>query len=165
MFIFTIFVAALTGTNVSFYRRLDEYVGSGCIKSKDDSYLDLTYAGPTISVSGVKLVHTSGKISCQAKYDSYWGCKPTDAKIGIVIHFIDNHIFVPRRSMIDRDGFYLLSGQHSMSSQISLRAPFEFKAFNIAEGYKIRVWYGEDLYRPDLEYDNRGETCFEMYLQ
>lgn len=149
MFIFTIIVATLIGTNVSFYRRLDEtYVGRGCIESKDDSYLDLTYAGPTKSVSGVKLVHTSGKISCQATYDSYWGCKPTDAKIGIVIHFIDNHILVPRRSMIDRDGFYLLPGQHSMSSQISFRAPHD--SFHIAKGYKVRVWYGEDLYRPDL---------------
>ena len=146
------------------YRRLDwTLVGSGCVGAKDDSYVDFTYPGPSKTVAAIKLSHTKGRISCQAIYDSYWGCKPTDPKIGMVIHLIDNNKIVPLCSKIAQDGFYMLPGYTSMSTSLEFRAP-EFEPTYIQEGNKIRVWYGEDLYRPDLEYDNRGGTCFDMYV-
>lgn len=165
MIILNICVAAFNRTNIPIDPRLDwTRVGSGCVGAKDDSYVDFTYPGPSKTVTAIKLSHTKGRISCQAIYDSYWGCKPTDPKIGMVIHLIDNNKIVPRCSKIDAQGFYKLPGYTSMSTSLEFRAPVDFESFYIQKDAKIRVWYGEDLYRPDLEYDNRGQTCFDMYL-
>ena len=147
----------------SFYHRLDwALVGSGCVWSKADLYVDFAYPGPSKTVTAIKLSDVNGRISCQAG-DSYRGSKSTDSKIGMIIHLIDNNKIVPLHTKIDRDGFYMLPGYTFMSTSLEFCAP-EFEPAYIQQGNKIRVWHGEDLYRPDLEYDNRGGTCFDMYV-
>ena len=156
------------GINISIYRCLDwTYVGSGCVGAKDDSYLDLKYFGPSKTVTAVKLVHTSGTIKCTSDPGSNWGCKPTDPRIGMVIRVYDNNNnnkIIPRFSMLDDYGFYRLPGYNSMSHDVILRAPHQFESFELLSRRKIRVWYGEDLLRPDSEHDNSGKTCFKIYI-
>ena len=140
------------------------HVGDGCVGAKDDSYKDFTYSGSSKTVTQVEVYHKSGTIKCSADDGSNWGCTPSDPRICMVIHFISNQQIVPKCSMLDQYGFYTLTDYNSMSKYIKLSSPQDFESFTIYSGYKIRVWYGEDLLRPDCEHDNSGETCFELHL-
>ena len=158
-------MAAFNRTNIPIHWCLDwTKVGEGCVGSKNDSYKDFTYTGPSKTVTKVELSHKRGAIKCVSGPGSNWGCLPSDPRICMVIHFFNNHQIVPKCSMFDNYGFYLLSGYDSMSDYIKLYSPQDFESFTIHDGDKIRVWYGEDLLRPDCEHDNSGETCFELYL-
>lgn len=152
-------------TSIHIHCCLDHtYVGYGCVGARDDSYKDFTYSGSSKTVAMVELIHRSGTIKCSSDDGSNWGCTPSDPRINMVIHFIDNQQIIPKCSMFDRYGFYLLSGYNSMSDYIRISSPQHFQSFSIHNGNKIRVWYGEDLLRPDCEHDNSGQTCFRLYL-
>ena len=161
MMLFNICVAAFNGTNIRIYHRLDRTrPGCVCVGAKDRSYLELTYEGSSKYITGVKLSHTSGRISCQGfGHGSYWGCKSSDPKIGMFITRSSNQVMFPNIPR-DKNGFYLIPPYNSMSPELIFQGASQY----IQNGERIRVWYGEDLDTTPDEFDNKGETCFTIFL-
>ena len=131
-----------------------------CFGARGNQYGRFTYHRDILFVSSFKLVHRSGKVTCNHYGYSYWGCTPNSAFLGTILTDQNNKILAPEASTVGIAGFYNLAGYTSSSSAVvfgALKKPHRVWAKS-----ELRLWYGEDL-RGHTESDNGGKTCADVY--
>ena len=101
--------------------------------------------------------HRSGKVTCNNKDYSYWGCWPS-LGLSVVLTDHQNKLLAPAAT--NHGGWYNLAGYTSSSPTLVFRAPN--KPHVIYANSELRLWYGEDL-RGYTESDNAGTTCADVY--
>ena len=130
-----------------------------CFGAKDDSYgnFSIHKAG---KISAFKLVHRSGSVSCNEKdKGTKWGCIVYNGEI--CTHITNtSRVTLINFSTMSRHGCYNLTGFHSDSSEIDLRLS---SPVCVLAGQEFRIWYAEDLYNKNDDYNNHGKSCVDVY--
>ena len=129
-----------------------------CFGAKGKQYGRFTYHR-NIFVSSFMLVHRSGKVSCNKRGYSYWGCYPNQPTLMTVLTDQKNKILAPEASTVDRSGHYTLAGYTPTSSALVFCVPK--KPHCVFANSELRLWYGEDL-RGGAS-DNGGKACADVY--
>ena len=77
-----------------------------------------------IFVSSFMLVHCSGKVTCNKRDYSFWGCgkTPSHGTLFVVLTDENNKILAPEGSRVNKRGQYTLAGYTSSSSALVLCA-------------------------------------------
>jgi hypothetical protein len=139
------------------------YVGDGCFGAKGNSYMEVTYKGPSTFVGAMKLVHTSGYVSNRAPGNgSFWGSAEGGNRLATLITDSQDRIIhpSPRVAKVLANGAYDLPGFTSLSPEVVIG---DFCAPQyLYKGIKLRVWYGED-WKDVSESDNHGMSCAKMF--
>ncbi len=152
---------------VHLYSGIWHYVGHVCVGARDSAFKQLVYNGPDIFVGAVKLVHTSGYVSCRtSSRNSHWGCDLAGIRsrnLAITITDSDNRVLYPSPHFVKRSatGWYEMPGYNGVSPELIFRDFCEPQYFE--KGRKLRVWYGEDL-TGYTESDNHGKSCMRVYF-
>lgn len=105
-------------------------------------------------------VHRTGKVTCNGKQFSFWGCQPDAPRLEAILTDGDNKILAPEASTVNKEGKYNLAGFTSSSSALVFCAPK--KPHCVLANSELRLWHGEDLVG-HTESDNRGRTCADVY--
>ena len=107
------------------------------------------------------LVDRSGKVTCNKRHCSFWGCgkTPSHGTLFVVLTDENNKILAPEGSRVNKRGQYTLTGYTSSSSALVLCA--SKKPHCVFANRDLRLWYGEDL-RGLSESDNGGKTCADV---
>ena len=133
-----------------------------CFGAKGNQYGRFTYHR-NIFVSSFMLVHRSGKVTCNRRDFSYWGCDPKSGLLHAVLTDQNNKILAPDASTVNsKYGYYTLAGYIPSSSVLVFCAPK--KPHCVFANSELRLWYGEDL-RGNSESSNGGKTCADVYGQ
>ncbi|XP_028402253.1 uncharacterized protein LOC114525227 [Dendronephthya gigantea] len=138
-------------------------VGHACVGTRDNSFHELTYNGPSSFVGAVKLVHTSGYVSnSAAKKGSYWGGNTVTALAMLITDDLNRIVYPSTRvTTVSSNGWYKLPRYTGVSPNLVFSdtgAPQYFE-----KGNKIRIWYGED-WSGFTESDNHGKACMRVYF-
>ena len=130
-----------------------------CFGAKNDSYgnFSIHKAG---KISAFKLVHRSGSVSCNKEdKGTKWGCSVYNGEI--CTHITNtSRVTLVNFSTMSRHGCYNLPGFHSDSSEIDLRLS---SPVCVLAGQEFRIWYAEDLYNKNDDYNNHGKSCVDVY--
>ncbi|CAH3199358.1 unnamed protein product [Porites evermanni] len=86
-----------------------------CFGAKGNQYGRFSYHR-NIFVSSFMLVHRSGKVSCNKRAYSYWGCQPNHGALHVLLTDQNNKILAPEAKTVDGSGSYKLAGYSSSSS-------------------------------------------------
>ena len=131
-----------------------------CFGAKGNQYGRFSYHR-NIFVSPFMLVHRSGKVSCNKRAYSYWGCQPNHEGLIVLLTDQNNKLLAPEAKTVDGRGWYNLAGYSSSSSVLVFCA--SKKPHCVFANSELRLWYGEDLRGGDS--DNGGKTCADVYGQ
>ena len=120
----------------------------------------------------MKLVHKSGAVSCNSKFDpSYWGCAHplygNDGLLTIITNASKESLLPPagdlkaRSDCLDnKPHFYSLSGTTHTSPELvfsDLSNPL-----SVSRNQELQIWYGQD-WIDNSEDINSGKTCVDVY--
>ena len=133
-----------------------------CFGARGDQFGRFSYQ-QNIFVSSFMLVHRSGKVTCDKRNYSYWGCQPNHEGLIVLLTDQNNKILAPEASTVNKGGWYKLAGYSSSSSVLVFCA--KKKPQCVLANSELRLWYGEDLRGPRSEGDNGGKTCADVYGQ
>ena len=86
-----------------------------CFGAKGNQYGRFSYHR-NIFVSSFMLVHRSGKVSCNKRAYSYWGCQPNQGQLLVLLTDQNNKILAPEAKIGNSSGRYNLAGYSSSSS-------------------------------------------------
>ena len=86
-----------------------------CFGAKGNQYGRFSYHR-NIFVSSFMLVHRSGKVSCNKRAYSYWGCQPNQGQLLVLLTDQNNKILAPEAKIVNSSGRYNLAGYSSSSS-------------------------------------------------
>ena len=134
-----------------------------CFGAKDGNFGSFKIATGG-SVNAVKLVHVSGRVTCNAAAygDDEWsrfGCYKAYNEILTVITTSHNAILLPE----SKQSMYTLPGYYANSKEIAftdISTPLL-----LSSGQELRIWYGEDLTNNGDEQDNGGKSCVDVYAK
>merc|ERR1712179_110176 len=109
-------------------------------------------------VDTIKLVHTSGYVSCRTpSYGrSNWGCGGDHVSIAITDS--SNALVFPKG--LSTNGWIKIPNYTSKSKELVLTSPISQPANSVG----LRLWYGEDL-KGFTEGDNNGRSCVDIYAK
>ena len=130
-----------------------------CFGAKGNQYGRFSYHR-NIFVSSFMLVHRSGKVSCNKRAYSYWGCQPNHEGLIVLLTDQNNKILAPEASTVSKGGWYNLAGYSSSSSVLVFCA--KNKPHVVFANSELRLWYGED-WVDGTESDNGGKSCADVY--
>ena len=128
-----------------------------CFGAKGNQYGRFSYHR-NIFVSSFMLVHRSGKVSCNKRAYSYWGCQPNHEGLIVLLTDQNNKLLAPEAKTVDGSGWYKLA-----SSVLVFCA--SKKPHCVFANSELRLWYGEDLRAGRGDSDNGGKTCADVYGQ
>ena len=131
-----------------------------CFGAKGNQYGRFSYHR-NIFVSSFMLVHRSGKVSCNKRAYSYWGCQPNQGQLLVLLTDQNNKILAPEAKIGNSSGRYNLAGYSSSSSVLVFCA--SKKPQCVFANSELRLWYGEDLRAGRGDSDNGGKTCADVY--
>ena len=132
-----------------------------CFGAKGNQYGRFSYHR-NIFVSSFMFVHRSGKVSCNKRAYSYWGCQPNHWGLIVLLTDQNNKILAPEAKIVNSSGWYKLAGYSSSSSVLVFCA--SKKPQCVFANSELRLWHGEDLRANDAS-DNGGKTCADVYGQ
>merc|ERR1712168_193205 len=141
----------LQATNVCFGARDNKY---GSFRLNKEGF-----------ISGIKLVHRSGYVTCDINMDarSNWGCNNHGYRGAewLMIYVTDeiDRIVLPNKRL---DTFYNQPGYHPNTKELILTDRSSTQVYGF-EGMPLRLWYSEDL-MDQSEGDNGGKACADVYV-
>ena len=134
-----------------------------CFGAKDGEFggFEIETGG---SVNAVKLVHVSGRVTCNAAAfgDEAWsrfGCNKAYNQLLTVITTSEDDILLPE----SKESMYTLPGYYPDSKEIAfteISTPLL-----LSSGQELRIWHGEDLTNDGGEQDNDGISCVDVYAK
>ena len=130
-----------------------------CFGARGNQFGRFSYQ-QNIFVSSFMLVHRSGKVTCNKRQYSSWGCAPNNENLIVLLTDQNNKILAPEASTVSRGGWYKLAGYTSSSSVLAFCA--KNKPLALFANSELRLWYGED-YVDGTESDNGGKSCADVY--
>lgn len=133
-----------------------------CFGAKGNQFGRFSYHR-NIFVSSFMLVHRSGKVSCNKRAYSYWGCQPNHGGLLVLLTDQNNKLLAPKANTVKSDGWHKLAGYSSSSSVLVFCA--SKKPQCVFANDELRLWYGEDLLAGSRDRDNGGKTCADVYGQ
>ena len=86
-----------------------------CFGAKGNQFGRFSYHR-NIFVSSFMLLHRSGKVSCNKRAYSYWGCQPNHGALIVLLTDQNNKILASEAETVDGSGWYKLAGYSSSSS-------------------------------------------------
>ena len=130
-----------------------------CFGAKGNQFGRFSYH-QNVFVTSFMLVHRSGKVTCNKRQYSYWGCVPNNANLGVLLTDQNNKILAPEASTVGKGVWYNLAGYSSSSAVLVFSA--KKKPQCVFANNELRLWYSED-WRGHTERDNGGKTCADVY--
>ena len=141
-----------------------------CYGAKDNSFgaFSINQYGIVI---GLKLEHSSGKVTCRmndASFWSYWGCNGNsyyaEPNLNTIITDVNNKIVYPKEPTWVYVGsrWYKLHGQNGSMNALTFDSSHKPEFYR--SGEEFRIWYGEDVTNTN-EGNNGGTHCVNVYAR
>ena len=131
-----------------------------CFGAKDDQFgrFEIETGG---SINAVKLVHVSGRVTCNINDDAWsrFGCWKAHHGLYIVITNSTDDILLPE-SQESVDSWYTLPGYYPDSKEIAFTE--NSTPLLLFSGQELRIWFVEDLANAG-EGDNAGISCVDVF--
>ena len=134
-----------------------------CFGAKDNAYgkFKLKDEGRVLAV---KLVYKSGRVSCDGRHYSHWGCFSDSTALTIYVTDNHNRVILPKtliESKSENKVSYSLIGYVPNSPELVL-TDYATSIYGTV-GMEFRIWYSEDLFKVTPS-DNVGITCTDVYV-
>jgi len=134
-----------------------------CFGARDSKYgkFELQQEG---MMTGIKIVHKGGYVTCNNNAKSNWGCTPGHVHLSVYITDTANQKILPKHvtEVGSSKAWFVLPGYNSKSPELvftDMCSPMYAH-----KGQELRLWYGEDLVG-HTESDNGGKSCADVYAR
>lgn len=132
-----------------------------CIGSKQNQFGQFKVEQSGL-LSGMRLIHKFGGISCNLKNITNWGCyRDNVSKINLLLTDRQNKVILPKGVKLNTNKEYELPGYSAWDDELEL---LDFKYLrSVTKGEKLRIWFNEDLYDVSESNNPNDRSCFDIY--